>query len=33
MTIPTKNISFFAIICQKALAKCAKGMYNEEAIL
>jgi hypothetical protein len=33
MTIPTKIIRFFAIICQKVLAKCAKGMYNDKAIL
>jgi hypothetical protein len=33
MTEPTKNMIFFAIICQKVLAKCAKVMYTDRAIL
>jgi hypothetical protein len=33
MTEHTKNIIFFALFCQKVLAKCAKGMYNDRAIL
>ena len=28
-----KNLSKFAIICQKVLAKCQKGMYNDIMIL
>jgi hypothetical protein len=33
MTIHPKNDAFFAIKCQKALANCAKGIYNNDANL
>jgi len=33
MAIHPKMIASFAIKCQKVLAKCAKAVYNNDAIL